>query len=215
MMLTNFCFKPIFCLKPIFCFKQKQAGFSLLEVMAAMLISSVILVAMTKTYPVLSGQILDLYRQYRLHYLVNRTVYLMEKDIRRAGYCLDKKLCEGEPLMIKNKNTELPNSCFIVAFDLNLNHRWEKPDHIESEFFGYRLNNRALEWKRGAGDCQENGWERLFDPKEIVIETFHLEKSQAKGELIFVTLSITARWLKSPLIVYRHQTTIRLRNVRE
>ncbi|MBI6548866.1 prepilin peptidase-dependent protein [Xenorhabdus lircayensis] len=199
----------------IFCFKQKQTGFSLLEVMVAMLISSVIFVAMTKTYPILSGQVLDLYRKYRLHYLVNRTVYLMGKDIRRAGYCRDRKQCKGEPLVIKNKDTESANSCFIVAFDLNLNNRWEKPDHIESEFFGYRLNNRALEWQRGTVDCQGNGWERLFDPKEIVIDAFHLEKLRAKGGAIFITLSINAHWLKSPSVMYRYQTTIRLRNVRE
>ncbi|MEQ1975867.1 prepilin peptidase-dependent protein [Xenorhabdus sp. SGI240] len=197
-----------------FYFKQKQAGFSLLEIMVALLISSVIFVAMTKTYPVLSVQILDLYRKYRLHYLVNRTTYLIEKDIRRAGYCRDREQCKGDPLVINNKNTEITNSCFIVAFDLNLNNQWEKPGHIESEFFGYRLNNRALEWGRGAGDCQESGWERLFDPKEIVIDTFHLEKSQAKGRVIFITLFIDAHWLKSPSIVYRHQATIRLRNIR-
>ncbi|OTA16703.1 peptidase [Xenorhabdus vietnamensis] len=199
----------------IFCFKPKQEGFSLLEIMIALLISSVIFVAMTKTYPVLSVQILDLYRKYRLHYLVSRTAYLIEKDIRRAGYCLEKKQCEGAPLIIKKKNTETANSCFIAAFDLNLNNRWEKPDHIESEFFGYRLNNRALEWKRGAEDCQETGWERLFDPKEIVIDVFHLEKSRTKDGVIFITLSINARWLKSSSIVHRHQATIRLRNIRE
>ncbi|SFN45306.1 prepilin peptidase-dependent protein [Xenorhabdus japonica] len=199
----------------IFCFKPKQEGFSLLEIMIALLISSVIFIAMTKTYPVISGQILDLYRKYRLHYLVNRTAYLMEKDIRRAGYCQEKKQCEGDPLVIKNKNTEAANSCFIAAFDLNLNNRWEKPDHIESEFFGYRLNNRTLEWKRGVGDCQEGGWERLFDPKEIVIDAFHLEKSRIKNGVIFITLSINAHWLKSSSIVYRHQATIRLRNIRE
>ncbi|MBD1229098.1 prepilin peptidase-dependent protein [Xenorhabdus griffiniae] len=199
----------------IFCCKQKQAGFSLLEIMVALLISSVIFIAMTKTYPVLSGQILDLYRKYRLHYLVNRTAHLLEKDIRRAGYCRDREKCKGDPLIISNKNTEMTNSCFIVAFDLNLNNQWEKPGHIESEFFGYRLNNRALEWGRGAGDCQESGWERLFDPKEIAIDAFHLEKSQAKGGVIFVTLSIDAHWLKSPSIVYRHQATIRLRNIRK
>ncbi|MBE8597507.1 prepilin peptidase-dependent protein [Xenorhabdus sp. BG5] len=199
----------------IFCCKQKQAGFSLLEIMVALLISSVIFVAMTKTYPVLSSQIFDLYRKYRLHYLVNRTAYLMEKDIRRAGYCRDREQCKGDPLIISNKNTEMTNSCFIVAFDLNLNNQWEKPGHIESEFFGYRLNNRALEWGRGVGDCQESGWERLFDPKEIVIDAFRLEKSQAKDGVIFVTLSIDTHWLKSPSIVYRHQATIRLRNIRK
>ncbi|WP_338803831.1 prepilin peptidase-dependent protein [Xenorhabdus griffiniae] len=198
-----------------FCHKKTQAGFSLLEIMVALLISSVIFIAMTKTYPVLSGQILDLYRKYRLHYLVNRTAHLLEKDIRRAGYCRDREKCKGDPLIISNKNTEMTNSCFIVAFDLNLNNQWEKSGHIESEFFGYRLNNRALEWGRGAGDCQESGWERLFDPKEIAIDAFHLEKSQAKGGVIFVTLSIDAHWLKSPSIVYRHQATIRLRNIRK
>ncbi len=199
----------------IFCFKQKQAGFSLLEIVIALLISSVIFMAMTKTYPALSSQILDLYRKYRLHYLVNRVSHLMEKDIRRAGYCQERKQCEGAPLVIKNKHAETENSCFIVAFDLNLNNRWEKPGHIESEFFGYRLNNRTLEWKRGAGDCQESGWERLFDPKEIVIDTFHLEKSRTKGEIIFITLSMEGHWLKSSSIVHRQQTTIRLRNIRE
>ncbi|MDC9580057.1 prepilin peptidase-dependent protein [Xenorhabdus sp. PR6a] len=195
--------------------KPKQAGFSLLEIMVALLISSVIFVAMTKTYPVLSGQVLDLYRKYRLHYLVDRTAHLMEKDIRRAGYCRDREQCKGDPLIIQNKNTEAMNSCFIVAFDLNLNNRWEKPDHIDAEFFGYRLNNRFLEWKRGAGNCQENGWERLFDPKEVVIDRFQLEKSRAKEGVIFVTLSIDAHWLKSSSIVYRYQATIRLRNIRE
>ncbi|CDL82261.1 prepilin peptidase-dependent protein [Xenorhabdus szentirmaii] len=198
-----------------FCFKQKQTGFSLLEVVVAMLISSVIFVAMTRSYPILSGQSLDLYRKYRLHYLVNRTVHLMEKDIRRAGYCQDKIQCKGNPLAIRNKNMERINSCFIIAFDLNLNNKWENSEHIESEFFGYRLNNRALEWKRGAGDCQGNGWERLFDPKEIVIDDFHLEKMKAKEGIIFVTLFVKAHWLKSPSIVYRRQTTIRLRNFRE
>ncbi|MDE9540041.1 prepilin peptidase-dependent protein [Xenorhabdus bovienii] len=196
-------------------FKGKQTGFSLLEVMVAMLISSVIFIAMTKTYPVLSGQILDLYRKYRLHYLVNRTVYMMEKDLRRAGYCRDRKQCEGEPLLINNKNTEAANSCFIVAFDLNLNNQWEKPDHIESDFFGYRLNNHVLEWKRGVENCQGNGWERLFDPTEVMVDVFHLEKSQAKNGLTFITLSINTRWLKSPSIIYRHQMTVRLRNIRK
>ncbi|MDX7990485.1 prepilin peptidase-dependent protein [Xenorhabdus littoralis] len=197
------------------CFKQKQTGFSLLEVVVAMLISSVIFIAMAKTYPLLSGQTLDLYRKYRLHYLINRNIYLMEKDIRRAGYCQDRKQCTGDPLVIGNKNTEFSGSCFIVTFDLNLNNRWEKPEHIESEFFGYRLNNRVIEWKRGAADCQGMGWEKLFDPKEIVIDDFHLEKSTAKGGLIFITLSMSAHWLKSPSIVHRHQATIWLRNIRE
>ncbi|PHM39894.1 peptidase [Xenorhabdus mauleonii] len=198
-----------------FCFRKKQAGYSLLEIIIAMLISSVIFIAMTKTYPVLSNQVLDLYRKYRLNYLVNRTVHLMEKDIRRAGYCQNIKLCEGAPLIIKNKNTEPDNSCIIVAFDLNLNDRWEKPEHIESEFFGYRLNKRALEWKRGAAHCQENGWERLFDPNEIVVDAFRLEKALAKGGEVFITLSIVTHWVKSPSVVHRHRTAIRLRNIRE
>ncbi|MDX7987101.1 prepilin peptidase-dependent protein [Xenorhabdus sp. 12] len=198
-----------------FCCKKKQAGYSLLEIIIAMLISSVIFIAMTKTYPVLSNQVLELYRKYRLNYLVNRTVHLMEKDIRRAGYCQNIKLCEGESLVIKNKNTEPANSCIIVAFDLNLNDRWEKPEHTESEFFGYRLNNRALEWKRGAANCQESGWERLFDPKEVVVDTFRFEKSQAKGGGVFITLFIATHWLKSPSVLHRQRTVIRLRNIRE
>ncbi|CDL79403.1 prepilin peptidase-dependent protein [Xenorhabdus cabanillasii] len=197
------------------CFRENQSGFSLLEVLVAMLIGSVIFIAMAKSYPVLSGQILDLYRQYRLHYLVNRVAHMMEKDLRRAGYCQDSKWCKGEALVIQNKNTEATNSCFIVAFDLNLNNQWEEPEHTASEFFGYRLNNRALEWKRGAGNCQENNWERLFDPKEITIDAFHLEKSQSENRLIFITLSIKASWVKSPSVAYHYQTTVRLRNIRK
>ncbi|MDR0217354.1 MAG: prepilin peptidase-dependent protein [Enterobacteriaceae bacterium] len=196
-------------------FRQKQAGFSLLEVLVAMLIGSVLFIAMAKTYPVLSVQILDLYHQYRLHYLVNRVAHMMEKDLRRAGYCLDNKQCRGEPLVIQNKNEEPAHSCFIVAFDLNLNNRWEEPEHITPEFFGYRLNNQALEWKRGAGNCQESGWERLFDPNEVMIKAFHLEKSPLKNGQVFIALSIKAGWVKSSSVVHHYQTTIRLRNIRK
>ncbi|PHM66511.1 peptidase [Xenorhabdus stockiae] len=195
--------------------RQKQSGFSLLEVLVAMLVGSVIFIAMAKTYPVLSSQILDLYRQYRLHYLVNRVVHMMEKDLRRAGYCLNRKQCKGEPLVIQNKQAESINSCFIIAFDLNLNNRWEEPEHAASEFFGYRLNNRILEWKRGAVNCQDNGWERLFDPKEVNIDKFHLEQSRSPHGVIFITLSIKASWVKSPSIIHHYRTTIRLRNIRK
>ncbi|WP_426575815.1 prepilin peptidase-dependent protein [Xenorhabdus stockiae] len=196
-------------------YRQKESGFSLLEVLVAMLVGSVIFIAMAKTYPVLSSQILDLYRQYRLHYLINRVAHMMEKDLRRAGYCLDRKQCKGEPLVIQNKQAESTNSCFISAFDLNLNNRWEEPEHAASEFFGYRLNNRILEWKRGAVNCQDNGWERLFDPKEVNIDKFHLEQSRSLHGVIFITLSIKASWVKSPSIIHHHRTTIRLRNIRK
>ncbi|OCQ50775.1 hypothetical protein Ppb6_03872 [Photorhabdus australis subsp. thailandensis] len=192
---------------------KKQTGMTLLEVIVAMAIGSIILMAIAKSYPVFTRQIMELYQRYRLAYFVKQTLHIIEKDIRRAGYC--QHYCDGNPIFINNKSDESENSCLIIAYDLNINNRWERPEHSESEFFGYRLSNKSVEWKRGAGNCQENGWERLFDPNEIGIDSFTIEKLRTNDGLVFIKLMLIARWFKHPSINYQYQAVIRLRNIRE
>ncbi|WP_036769038.1 prepilin peptidase-dependent protein [Photorhabdus australis] len=192
---------------------KKQTGMTLLEVIVAMAIGSIILMAIAKSYPVFTRQIMELYQRYRLAYFVKQTLHIIEKDIRRAGYC--QHYCDGNPIFINNKSDESENSCLIIAYDLNINNRWELPEHSESEFFGYRLSNKSVEWKRGAGNCQENGWERLFDPNEIGIDSFTIEKLRTNDGLVFIKLMLIARWFKHPSINYQYQAVIRLRNIRE
>ncbi|QXF32351.1 peptidase [Photorhabdus luminescens] len=191
---------------------KNQSGMTLLEVIVAMAIGSIILLAIAKSYPILTKQIMELYQRYRLGYFIKQTLHIIEKDIRRAGYC--QHYCDGKPIVISNKSDESEDSCLIIAYDLNTNNQWEPPEHSESEFFGYRLSNKSVEWKRGAGNCQESGWERLFDPNEIVVDSFKAEKLPAKDGLVFIKLTLIAHWFKHPSINYQYQSVIRLRNIR-
>ncbi|WP_174848573.1 prepilin peptidase-dependent protein [Yersinia artesiana] len=156
-------------------FSQKyRAGFTLPEMMLALSIGSMIIMAATQVFPQLHKQISILQQHYHLELALSQIMAALEKDLRRAGFCHGE--CQGKAITTASYPNEASNSCLIVAYDLNRNGRWEGEKHQESEYFGYRLRNKALEGQRGALNCSGSGWEKLFDPKEITITHFSVNR---------------------------------------
>ncbi len=156
-------------------FSQKyRAGFTLPEMMLALSVGSMIVMAATQVFPQLHKQISILQQHYHLELVLSQIMAALEKDLRRAGFCHGE--CQGKAITTRQYQGEAANSCLIVAYDLNRNGRWEGEKHQESEYFGYRLRNKALEGQRGALNCSGNGWEKLFDPQEIAIMHFSVNR---------------------------------------
>ncbi|ATX62747.1 prepilin peptidase-dependent protein [Yersinia hibernica] len=171
-------------------FLQKYiAGFTLPEMMLALSIGSLIIMAATKTFPQLHKQIATLQQHYHLELTMSQIMAVLEKDLRRAGFCHGE--CQGKAMTIHHYPTEAINSCLIVAYDLNRNGRWEGEKHQESEYFGYRLRNKALEGQRGELNCSGRGWEKLFNSQDITITHFSVSRlrQQASGQVYSVQLA--------------------------
>lgn len=168
----------------------REDGFTLPEVLLAMAFGSLIAIAAAKTYPLLRLQTLALGQHYRLEVTLRQIAFGIEKDLRRAGFCAGQ--CTGEPLLIGNAEGEAPGSCVIVVYDLNRNGRWEDTGS-DAEQFGYRLRRGALETQRGVTHCRGNGWERVFDQDDIIIEAFTVAVSPGMRGKTQVALALTGR----------------------
>lgn len=146
-----------------------ERGFSLLEVLIAMAISSILLLSSARFLPALQREILRNTRQLALEDEIWQRVYTVAKHLQRAGYCRGN--CVGEGLVISAKG-----DCVIARWDANSNGVWESSPAKEADTIGFRLQDKVLETLRGATNCNGKGWEKMTDPATIQIEAFQVER---------------------------------------
>lgn len=151
-----------------------ERGFSLLEVLIAMAISSVLLLGSARFLPALQRGILHNTHQLVLEDEVWQRVYTVAKHLQRAGYCHGR--CHGEGLEISGQR-----DCVIAQWDANSNGIWETNPAKEAEQIGFRLQNKVLETLRGATSCAGKGWDSMTDPVTIQIESFQVERQNVSG----------------------------------
>ena len=164
----------------------------------AMGVGSMLMLSAAQIYPLMRQRSQSLGRHYQLEQILRQTVFVIEKDLRRAGFC--NGFCEGKTIIIGNALGEPANSCVIIIYDLNRNGRWEKPGTAESEYFGYRLRQGGIEIQRGSGECNSSGWEKLLDPVEVDVTRFVVRELAGVNSARLFTLQIDANWSKTPLI---------------
>ncbi|WP_054177589.1 prepilin peptidase-dependent protein [Trabulsiella odontotermitis] len=163
----------------------KSQGFSLMEVLIAMAISSVLLLATSRFLPALQGAVLRQTRQQALEEEIWQRLYVVAKHLQRAGYCNGS--CQGEPLQL-----EKSGECLIVRWDANSNGIWDGSPVTDADSTGFRLNNGALETLRGATTCTGKGWEKMTDPGVFNISRFAVTRTAHSGFAPQLTVIMTA-----------------------
>ncbi|MCR1836411.1 type II secretion system protein J [Pasteurella caecimuris] len=151
-----------------------KKGQTLLALMIALAISSALLLVVSQFYTDIQIQNRQLLLKLKLQAELQRTVQLIGKDLRRAGFrALNNKLIEtniglfeldekGAALLISQANNAPQNSCVLFFYDLNangcvgekytkntcLNRHQNVAKGVEKELFGYKLNNKMVETKQ-------------------------------------------------------------------
>ncbi|MCX8981331.1 prepilin peptidase-dependent protein [Citrobacter portucalensis] len=161
----------------------KERGFSLLEVLIAMAISSVLLLSSAQFLPALQREILRNTSQLVLEDEIWQRVYTVAKHLQRAGYCRGN--CVGEGLVISANG-----DCVIARWDANSNGVWESSPVKEADSIGFRLQDKVLETVRGATGCTGKGWEKMTDPATMQIEAFQVERLNFSGYSPLLTLRL-------------------------
>ncbi|EJD6507959.1 prepilin peptidase-dependent protein [Providencia rettgeri] len=191
---------------------KNQGGFTLIEMLIAIVISSFVCVAAMNSIPAIFKQTYRAYFQYQLDREVRQVLLNMEKDIRRIGYCSSAH-CTGEPIKISAKFlSKINNSCIIFAYDQDLSGQWEniKSKKTETDYFSYRFNGEKLESNRNVRNCDGTRWQSLFDPNVVKVKrlSFNLLKNK---RILEVFLAVETRLL--PNQVFNYQFAVFLRNL--
>lgn len=147
-------------------------GFSLVEVLIAMAIGSVLLLSTARFLPSLQSVAFAQVQRQGLEEEMWQRMFTVSRHIQRAGFC--RGACGGEGLTIEHH-------CLLSRWDSNLNGKWEESPASSAETTGFRLQNGALETLRGATHCSGKGWEKMTDPNVMVVEDFVVRRQNLVG----------------------------------
>ena len=156
----------------------KEQGFSLLEVLIAMAISSVLLLGAARFLPALQRESLTSTRKLALEDEIWLRVFTVAKHLQRAGYCHGS--CTGEGLEIVGQG-----DCIIVQWDANSNGIWDREPVKES----------------GATSCEGKGWDKVTNPDAIIIDTFQVTRQDVSGFSPVLTVNMRAASKSEPQTV--------------
>lgn len=190
-----------------------QGGFTFVEMLIAMLLSSVMMVSIAAMYPTLQHQSQSLYRLYRLEQSLRQVLRTIEKDMKRAGFSYSPEGIPGNRgVKIGAYPQSAKNSCVLIMYDLNHIGTTNSSNLDNAEQFGYRWAYGSIEQYHGATDCGGAGWDKLLDPSEIVVTKFLVTRTGIDGQHYF-TLVLEGYWNKRPELKRRVSTRIRAKNL--
>lgn len=150
---------------------KRQKGLSLIEIMVAMVIGLILLMALVSLYGLSIRGSATALRSIRLNHDMEAVMNLMVNDIRRAGYwgwANTERPAFNNPFISNNADIKIiGNSCILYSYDANENGSIEN-----NEYYGFRLQNGAIMLRFSRNDpstadgCNNSGdrWESFTDP---------------------------------------------------
>lgn len=177
---------------------KRQAGYTLIEIMIAMVLAIGSLTAVSSLVGYGIGVNGNLINSARLNEELGNVYALLVSDLRRAGYSGSTVAMVTDPdanpspfngsIIVGQFAGEVANSCILFTYDSNDNGVVDNaaPD----ENFGYRLRNGAVEIRRNGATCIDNGWEDLTDTDVVNVTSLTFTLNQAVDNGI-TTTSVT------------------------
>lgn len=150
-----------------------QGGFSLLETLCALAISSVLVLGGLRMLPLLYRQAHGAMERTHLMWQMEHSLLSIEKDLRRAGHGTTPGA--GPAVRIGARRGEAPNSCLILRYGYYSSDRRGPGHRLVNDTFGYRLHRGALETQRGVQHCNEPGWSKMHDSRRWMVRRFRCD----------------------------------------
>lgn len=129
---------------------KKQMGFTLIEIMIALLLGLIVIGATISVYIASVKGSADVIKSARLNYDLDSALSLMANDIRRAGYwggAVAGSNPADNPFMQANTNLRIsdPPNCIEYTYDS------ESPigngNVNDTEYYGFKLNGTSLQMR--------------------------------------------------------------------
>lgn len=186
---------------------RSQRGFTLMEMLVAVVISLIVAAAMTRLMANTLGTATRTTGMTRLTQQVRSAMELMARDVRRAGYSSEAIQCyanhdcgtDGSVNLSGDITFNADNDCFVFQHDRN-----HDGDGTNDGAGAFRLGSSGgvgvLEMWVAAGtpDCTStsDSWVEITDPAVIDVYLFSADDTQSYTEVINIDTSGTEVWQK-------------------
>ncbi len=190
----------------------KQAGFTLIEIMIALLIGLIIVGATISIYIATVGSSTSTINSARLNHDLESVMTLMLNDIRRSGYWGGATVdadSRNNPFTsettnetnIQIRNLAAPTTalttgnCILYAYDANSNGVVDA-----NEYYGFRLNGNTISMRLSGSandpaDCTDGNWQEFIDGNKLTITTLQFSFLPVAAASPFPALPATSRCL--------------------
>lgn len=197
----------------------RQKGFTLIELMIAILIGFIVVAAVLTIYITTIRGSSNTLKLTRLNQDMGIAMLIMTNDIRRAGYWggaitganltlnpftdVEVRNIGAGALQVPVPGTPVTGNCITYSYDANAwpNAAYNVADSNApeaAEYFGFRLSNNALQIKTQgttsqAAACNDGTWVNLTDPDEITITNLQFTLSAEYSATNASGNTVTAR----------------------
>ena len=168
---------------------KNQKGLNIVELMVGTLVGLLVITGVMTVYLSAVKSSADTLKAAKLNQELNAAMSLMVRDIRRAGYYEGVAAADlTNPYMVStganptNLDIKATNGpCILYTYDRD---GTGTTADTATEFFGFRLNNNAIEIRTGAGDktnsCTNGTWAAITDNSIITINTLTFTTEHSK-----------------------------------
>jgi len=139
---------------------KKQTGYTLIEIMIALIIGLIIVTATITVYITTIRGSSDIAKSARLNHDLDSVLSLMVNDIRRAGYwggAMVGSDSRNNAFTQAATDVQLPSAdCVLYTYDADADGSVDA-----DEYYGFRLNGGNIQMRSSNIDCAANGWNTL------------------------------------------------------
>lgn len=169
-----------------------QQGFTLIEVLVALALSSALLLGVMRLFSTLQRNVLHEYQSAHARESVWQLAYRIGKHLQRAGYC--RGVCSTAPAL----KIEQGGSRVMI--------QWQPP-HAghQIELTGYRLFQGELQIFKGMKEFSGEVWEKISDPLWVTLTHFSVTaQPRSVGPPLLMINLVATQKQRSSLIQVRH-----------
>lgn len=184
---------------------KKQTGFTLIEIMIALLIGLIIVAATVSIYIATVGSSSSTINSARLNHDMEAVMTLMLNDIKRSGYWggatvdADSRnnpfTAAATNIQISNKTGQPAQSCILYSYDANGDGSADL-----NEYYGFRLDSSSIDVRKAvssvtATSCDDITWEEFIDGNKLTITALQFSFLPVAAASPFPALPATSRCL--------------------
>lgn len=217
------------------CLPYRQKGLSLLELMLALFLGTILLTISAQIFVTGTQHGRETSNAARLYQELRTAMDIMSNDIRRAGYWGSARNDLGSgannnPFMDANTNISVngSNNCILLSYDRNSDGSLPAVGTGDDERYGYRLSNQAIQARPASANfsctAANNSWVNITDPNIVNVTqlTFTLTTKEvdlptgttpaSKIRLRYVDITIAGQLKNNPAITMTLNQHVRIRN---